>query len=106
MLSYKLTSKALGDLLKIQEYTLAQWGTEQSHLYNQRIEAALNLLSEFPNLGKPNTKLEYSMRMYSVASHTIFYRVKSNMLVVHGILHQRMLPHRILTNSDSSEADK
>ncbi|RUO49193.1 type II toxin-antitoxin system RelE/ParE family toxin [Pseudidiomarina donghaiensis] len=103
MLSYKFTSQALADLIEIREYSQSHWGSKQSDTYSQQIETALHLLSEFPDLGRVYSELDNSFRGYSVSSQIIFYRVNKNILVVHGILHQRMLPHRILTDSKENK---
>lgn len=95
MLHYKFTPLALADLVEIREYTVGQWGALKANSYIEQIESTIKLLCEFPQLGKLNTDLDSKYQSYPFESHIIFYVVEKNTLVIHAILHQRMLPTRL-----------
>ncbi|RZQ56172.1 type II toxin-antitoxin system RelE/ParE family toxin [Pseudidiomarina tainanensis] len=95
MLDYKFTPLALDDLVEIREYTVGRWGVLKANDYIEQIESTIKLLCEFPQLGKLNINLDSKYQSYPFESHIIFYMVEQNTIVIHGIIHQRMLPTRL-----------
>ncbi len=85
-----LTELAAGDLKSIQRYSLEQWGAEQMTAYEDAIHHALDTLRDQPYLGRNRDDLLTGLRSLGIASHTIFYRIEGDNLVVQRILHQRL----------------
>ena len=93
---YFLTSDAKDDLLKIREYTLSQWGDEQSIKYIIELRETLNLLSQNPLIGKLHTDIDKGVYSFPCASHVFYYLLKKKRLTVFGILHRSMVPEKHL----------
>ena len=52
MPAYRLTPDARSDLIKIQQFTIEQWGVAQSREYLAELRVTTQLLAETPALGK------------------------------------------------------
>ena len=48
MPNYRLSPLAEEDLLKVISFTIEAWGSEQTKIYSQSIDAALTKLAEYP----------------------------------------------------------
>ena len=56
MRRYHLTALAEDDLRAITRYTREAWGVEQVRIYRDRLEARLNTLARFPELGRSHVR--------------------------------------------------
>jgi toxin ParE1/3/4 len=90
-MAFRLTRKALDDLLAIGVYTREHWGRAQARAYLTRLDRRIRQLSENPALGMP-CQVPGFLR-YREGRHVIYYEIQSvqHVLVVR-ILHARMQP--------------
>ncbi len=92
MPAYRLTPDAQSDLIGIRQFTLTQWGADQSRNYLADLRQTLRLLAETPSLGKARPELGVGVLSFPHASHIIYYLVHEQHVVVFGVLHKRMVP--------------
>lgn len=85
-----ITERAADDLLRIERYTVEQWGVDQALEYEAAIHNALDARRSQPKLGMARDDLGPGLRSHPVLSHIIVYRVEENVVVVKRIVHQRM----------------
>ena len=89
-LQLTLAPKARQDFIDILRYTGETWGQPQLLTYRDKINDALQVISQNPQLGHGRSDLPATHLAYLVGSHVIVYRVGSDSLGVVRILHQRM----------------
>jgi toxin ParE1/3/4 len=89
-LSLSVTKPAARDIQDIRRFTRNRWGSDQAVTYHQAIRDALIQLCDHPNLGRERSDMLPGIRSYRVLSHSIFYLVANEELVVQRILHERM----------------
>jgi toxin ParE1/3/4 len=97
MPGFRLTPEAQADLIEIRRYTLQQWGAEQSQKYLREMRNTMGLLAETPALGKSRPDVGADVHSFPHGSHSIYYVVHEQQLVVFGVLHKRMVPAAHLT---------
>ncbi len=91
MPSYKLSRKALSDLLEIGRYTTRKWSIKQRNVYLKQIDDCFTELSENPNLGIKCDYIKKGYRKFPQGSHLIFYRLSSAGIVeIIRVLHKSM----------------
>jgi toxin ParE1/3/4 len=95
-LPLKLAPKARQDFIDILRYTGETWGPTQLLTYRDKINDALQAISQNPQLGHGRSDLPAPHLAYLVGSHVIVYRVGADGLGVVRILHQRMSPAKHL----------
>ena len=84
------------DLIGLWSYSCEKWGEVQADRYLDEIEAALIVLARNPQLGKSIDDVRAGYRCLPVNKHSIYYRIKGNLIDVVRVLHQRMdIPHRL-----------
>ena len=86
---YWLTRSAENDLADIAKYTLETWGEKQLEIYRYRLEERLDLLVDFPGLGKNHPMLRSDFRYVVEGKHYIFYRCVDADIEVLRFLHCR-----------------
>jgi toxin ParE1/3/4 len=94
MLKITLSAHAKADFKTIAKYTHEVWGIEQRHSYMRAVDSAFLSLADNPSLGRPCSGLRQGMYRYAVKRHVVFYRVRTNGLVILRILHERQSPER------------
>lgn len=82
------------ELDSIARYTKEKWGVRQASLYINQLVAECEHLAENPRLGRRHGKLLPEIRRMECGSHVIYYEPQKDGILVGGILHKRMLPHR------------
>lgn len=85
-----LTPRAAQDLDDIFDYSARTWGTERAILYIRALQAAMERLLLFPELGRSLHEVRPGVRLLPAESHLIIYRVCAETIGVVRILHQRM----------------
>ncbi|MEO7560380.1 MAG: type II toxin-antitoxin system RelE/ParE family toxin [Nitrosospira sp.] len=85
-----LSPEAQKDFTCILRYTGERWGHEQLLTYRAKLNDALLLLSQSPQLGHQAAELPDTHRLYFFGSHVIVYRTRQDATEVVRILHQRM----------------
>lgn len=91
MPDYRLSNKAISDLMDIGRYTENNWGITQRNVYLQQIDDCFTLLSHNPNLGVKCNFIRTGYRKFPQGSHLIFYRISSDKIVeIIRVLHKSM----------------
>lgn len=91
VVEFALRSKAEDDLEVIYLYSLENWGAVQAEEYIQLLDRAFQQLVENPNIGTSCDFVRDGLKMYPVQSHSVFYRIKGNKVVIVRVLHKSML---------------
>lgn len=94
MSSYRLSNKALEDLLAIISYTLDRWGIEQAQKYRNDFYNCCELIGKTPEIGRACDPLGHGLRRMEQGRHVIFYKLVGRKVVISRILHQKVLPLR------------
>jgi toxin ParE1/3/4 len=100
----RLSAAAEEDLLNIGAFTLRTWGERQTERYLNALEGACRQLAANPLLGRRCDEISAGLRRMEQGSHVIFYREKSDGILVVRFLHRSMLPERH-TLDDNPEAE-
>ena len=83
----ELSKRAENDFRNIVNYTMTTWGERQLIIYRDKINKALEAITENPHKGK---LMDADIRKMAVEKHKIFYRINGNILLVIRIFHERM----------------
>ena len=81
--------KAEEDLNDIWDYTVLNWSQEQATSYLEGLEAAVNLLREFPESVRLREEFTPSIRAYSYRSHLVIFTSDDTRIEVIRVLHAR-----------------
>ena len=92
MTNFRLTQDAKSDLIKIQHFTIEQWGSTQSKKYLSALRQTIRLLADTPSLGKSRPEVGLDVLSFPHVSHVIYYMVHKQQLVIFGVLHKSMIP--------------
>jgi toxin ParE1/3/4 len=91
-----LTKRAQRDYRRIQAYTLRHWGPEQAARYMADLDAALEQLRDHPYIGPVRFDLRTEPRCFPVNHHLIYYRIRTDVIEIAHILHERTDPAPLL----------
>ena len=89
MPSYKLSAEAVRDIEGIGENGMSKFGLAQALRYHLGLESRFELLAEFPRIGLPTYDLRAGLYRWSYQSHTIFYMIDPNDLLIVRVLPAR-----------------
>ena len=89
-LRLELLPGAIADLDSIYAYSVEQWGVEQAEVYLRALNARMQGLRRFPALGTAQDALHPGLRRIGEGSHSIYYLVRENTVLVVRVLHDRM----------------
>lgn len=89
---FDLSQPAEADIAGIAEYTVAQWGPAQAHVYLDALETRLIELARHPLVGRKRDDLIPGFLSVPFGSHVIFYERASFGIVVMRVLHRRQDP--------------
>jgi toxin ParE1/3/4 len=92
--SYRLTEQAAADLDNIASYTIERFGLAQARRYSEGLFKVFDLLVTFPLMGLDQRHIVPDMRCIVHASHTIYYLVSGEEIVIVGLLGQGQDPAR------------
>lgn len=91
MPNYKVSRKAVSDLIEIGRYTEEIWGITQRNLYLKKIDYCFDQLSNNPNLGVECDHIRQGYRKFPQGSHIVFYRLDhTNIVEFIRVLHKSM----------------
>jgi toxin ParE1/3/4 len=85
-----LTPRAEQDLSEIFDYSADQWGTDRAVAYLKFLQATIERLLRFPELGRSADEVWPGLRIVPTGSHIVIYRLQPDVVAVIRILHQRM----------------
>lgn len=90
MKPYLLVPAAQRDLSAIWDYTLEMRGAAQAELYIDDLRDGIKKIAADPSRGRRCDDIREGYRRYSVRSHIVFYRERSDAVIVVRVLHKRM----------------
>ena len=86
---YRLSIGARADLIKIYEFTEAQFGRYQAEAYHAGFERTFSLLAEFPLIGASADELVLGYRRFRFQSHYVFYTEEGEHMLIRALIHVR-----------------
>lgn len=89
---WELSKEAKNDIDNIYVYTATTFGLSKANSYAERLKERLTFLSEMPNIGQKMNISGNAMFRFLYESHSIYYRIEHNSIIILRILHQRMDP--------------
>lgn len=100
MYSFKLSQKAVEDLIDIGRYTTKIWGASQRNKYLKQIDDCFAQLSKKPTLGIKCDYVAKGYRKVPQGSHMIFYKLNTEDVVeIIRVLHKSMDVNSQLKNA-------
>ena len=91
-----LSKAAERDLAGIIGYTTEVHGWPMAANYARNLQAAMERLEEYPELGTGRLDLAPAVRSLPCREHIIFYRLSAKTILIVRILHKAMDAHRWL----------
>ncbi|HEY7029749.1 MAG TPA: type II toxin-antitoxin system RelE/ParE family toxin [Thermomicrobiales bacterium] len=88
--SLVLTTEATADIANTLLYSANQWGMRQRDISAQRLSAAIDRLTRFPDLGRIRDDLPAGMHAHPVEQHVVYYRVDDQAVTIIRVLHGKM----------------
>lgn len=89
--NYRISEKAVQDLITIWEYTFRRWSKEQADRYYDLLINEIEFISRNPTSGISFNHIREDYYLVNVKSHLIFYkRLEGEGIEIIRILHQRM----------------
>jgi toxin ParE1/3/4 len=91
MAKYRLTNKAVADLIQIWNYTFDKWSENQADRYYNMLLDNFDGLAMNPNLGKDYDVVTDELLGFNAGRHIIFYhRIEESEIEIVRILHEQM----------------
>ena len=90
MTRYALRPRARRDIEEIWDCSVAAWGVRQAENYVRQVQRSLEILANYPRLGRACDDIRPGYRKHPTGSHVVFYRIDEDGIEVVRILHQRM----------------
>ena len=87
MRDIRLTKAAERDIVDIEGFGAAEFGSAATFEYLTGLRDAMARLRDFPGLGVPRDDLKPDVRSLRYASHRIYYRPMSKGILVQRVLH-------------------
>lgn len=89
MLEIAYRPKALEQIDRISDQTIAEWGEVQAKSYLTDIRRKIELAAEYPGMGSAVYGLPEPYRKLASGVHLIIYRASETVLTVVRIIHKR-----------------
>jgi len=80
------------DLIRIWEYSFAEWGTAHADAYLEHIDRCIQSLSRNPRSGLQRDHVRKGYRGLFVKRHAVYYIVGRSFVQVVRVLHAQMDP--------------
>ncbi|KGJ97130.1 type II toxin-antitoxin system RelE/ParE family toxin [Thalassotalea sp. ND16A] len=90
MSEYTLSNRAVDDLTRIYQYTVADFGIEQADAYLNGMQECFNLLASKPKIANNVTDIRAGYLRYLYRKHSIFFKVRTKDIFIVRVLHQQM----------------
>jgi toxin ParE1/3/4 len=91
-----LTHRTLQDLNSVEEYSIKTWGKRIADRYLGDIEAALQRLSDNPEILREEPNLHESLYFYRVSKHMLVCDVQPDAIYLLTVMHASMdIPERL-----------
>lgn len=88
--TFRLTPRAVADLNAIADYTIANWGEDQSEDYLRFLNSRFEWLAGNSLAGRERNDVHTGYRCFPQGSHVIFYMVNDGHVDIIGIPHKSM----------------
>lgn len=98
----ELLPGAIADMDSIWDYSVEQWGVRQAQIYLSALHARMQGLCSFPSMGVAQDWLHTGLRRISEGSHSIYYLLRGDAVLVVRVLHGRMDVNRARFTLQSS----
>lgn len=85
-----LTDRSLHDIAAIEQYSIEQWGKKTAAKYLARIEEALSLIQESPNVLRQEETIHPFLRFYTANKHILVFDIQSNEIILLTVFHGSM----------------
>lgn len=95
-MSYHLTEEAERDILDTYIYSYREFGEQKAEDYHQALAEHFSLLAANPRLGADFSTVKAQVRRSTCLSHSVYYRLISNEVLILRVLHQSRDPARFL----------
>lgn len=82
--------RARADVRDIGDYSDERWGRAQAQRYLDAIADSFDQIAQMPLAGSDQAHISPGLRKWRSGSHNIFYRVRSDVVVIVRVLHGRM----------------
>ena len=83
-LPLRITPKGRRDLREIHRYTIETHSPDRGHAYLRDLEAALDLIATYPNLGR---LVDGQLRRFVRGKHVVLYRIVVGVVLIDRIFH-------------------
>ena len=80
---------AQNDYLELLKQSVRRWGREQAAQYKESLDAAMNRLLEYPDLGRSAPELFDGGHRLPARRHVIYYTFSEDAVIIHRILYER-----------------
>ena len=90
MSNCRLSQLAAADLEEIAEFTIEQFGIEQSRRYRDGLKTCFDQLADNPKLGRKAEQLMRGLQRFEHQSHVVFYMNETENLLIVRVLHSSM----------------
>lgn len=77
------------DYLDILKQSVRSWGRQQARQYKDSLDASMQRLLEFPDLGRATPELFDGGHRLKSRHHVIYYTYSAHAVIIHRILHER-----------------
>ena len=84
-----ISDVANAELDAIYRYSVERWGRIQARRYLDEIDHLLQLLAEYPEIGRERTEINPPVRLHPFRSHLVIYRADSDVLDLLRVVHAR-----------------
>ena len=92
MSKYVLSKEAARDFAKIAEYSIEMFGIAQARHYRDSLVRAIEILSENTRMGRDYSHVKENVRRFEHESHVIYYKIRSQDILILRVLHERQDP--------------
>ena len=88
--NFKLAKKAKADLESIWLYGLETWSLRHADEYIAGLHEKFEFLAKWPSAGRHAVTLRSGYSRFEFQSHTIFYKIGKNGIIIIRVLHEKM----------------
>ena len=86
MKKFRLNSRAIKDLIEIAKFGDEKFGLLQSDIYQEKLQAHFELISEMPEAFQKVDYIRQGYRRAVCGSHSIYYRIINDKIEIMRIL--------------------
>lgn len=91
-----LTGRALQDFRAIESYSIEKWGLATARKYLDKIEFALSLIKDQPDILRTDNQISNNLSFYRIEKHFLVFSIGKKRIILLAIVHvSRDLPEMI-----------